>query len=470
LVGREFGTLDVVSIYDAVLSGIREIVERSGLGNEVEVIGIDGQMGGIVGIDECWRPVIHFDPPINNNYKSHMSKALGSHGDVIVGETASIPINGSKIVYWMEERPGIFKRVRKIVSLSGFVVGKLTGIATGDAFIDHTSLYLFGLARDDRWSGKVCDILKIPASILPRIKEPSRVVGALTKEARRQCGLREGIPLVAGMGDTAASILGAGIIDEGDAVDIAGTCSVFGLCTSKDIRDKKRMALLRMRAPIPRTYYLVGIGFGGGIYSWFLKSIYSCPTTTRDSDELVREAEKIPPGSEGLIFFPFLGGTFTPPDDSVRGMWVGFDWNHSVFHMYRSMLESIAYEYRYYLDIYKNLANVDSCRSVTVTGSGKKNPLWNRIKADVLGIDYVLLKRDDHENFGTALVAAFGINLIDNIGERLARAIEIDHRFSPDIRSQAMYDPVSRFYIRCKTENVKSVYKHYNTLRWERDS
>ena len=181
-----------------------------------------------------------------------------------------------------------------------------------------------------------------------------------------------------------------------------------------------------MEAPIPDTWYLVDIGFGGEIHRWFVENVYRAGRERRRGyDELLRAAGEIPPGSEGLLFLPFLGGTFTPPNDRVKGMWRGLDWKHSIWHMYRSVLESIAYEYACSRRIYTEISASSPCRSVTVTGSGKKNVLWNQVKADVLGCDFLSLGRDDQENLGTALVAARAVDLVADVRETLKNCLEV---------------------------------------------
>jgi xylulokinase len=452
---RELQTIDVVRIYDAVISVIRDMVDHSGLGDHVEVIGIDGQMGGIVGVGDSWQPVIPFDPPINNNFKPYLTQALALSGAVIVQETGSIPINGAKIAYWMKEHPEIFRQVRKVVSLAGYIIGKLIGLQPEEAFIDRTTLYLFGLARGVRWSEKVSGLLEIPVEVLPQIRESTSIVGHLGREAAAACGLRTGIPVIAGVGDTASSILGAGVINDGDAVDIAGTCSVLGFCTARPLSDPGNMTLLRMEAPIPNTWYLVDIGFGGEIHRWFVENVYLAGETGRSYDELLRAAGEIPPGSEGLLFLPFLGGTFTPPNDRVKGMWCGLDWKHTVRHMYRSVLESIAYEYACSRGIYQEISSRPPCRSVTVTGSGKKNILWNQVKADVLGCDFLSLGRDDQENLGTALVAACAVDLVADMHGTLKNCLEVERRYSPMPEGRKSYELMLARYVSCRQDLMR---------------
>jgi len=212
------------------------------------------------------------------------------------------------------------------------------------------------------------------------------------------------------------------------------------------------MALLRLQSPLAGIWYMVGIGFGGEVYSWFFNNVYRGEGGEHDHDELVRAAEQIPAGSEELIFLPFLGGTFTPPNERVRARWCGLDWKHSVYHLYRSVLESIAYEYAYYHGIYSEISAGAPCRSVTVAGSGKKNALWNRIKADVLGCDYLCLNRDDHENLGTALVAAHAVGLTTDIRGSLRNCLEVERRFSPVVENAAAYERMFQRYLKYREE------------------
>jgi len=462
LIEKFSGTMDVLEIYTAVLSGIKEIAEKSKQAGQIRVIGIDGQMGGIVGINERWEPILPFDPPINNNFKPFMTDILGSHRDLIVAETGSIPINGSKIIYWMKEQYDIFKDIKKIVTLAGYIIGKLINIDFENAFIDRTSLYLFGLGCGNKWSAKLCDILHVPMSILPTVRESTHIVGYLSKGVARRCSLMEGIPIIAGTGDTASSLLGAGIVNPGDAIDLAGTCSVFGVCTAKDIIDTKHGALLRLEAPIPDIYYLVGVGFGGEVYNWFIYNIYCHEGVTEEYAKLIKGAKDISPGSSNLLFFPFLGGSFTPPDDVVRGTWLGLDWNHTVHHLYRSMLEAIAYEYFYYYSIYREISGIGIRGPIVVTGSGRNNDLWNQIKADVLGFDYITLNRADHECLGTALVAGLAVDMITDIRTNLKKCFEIERRyFSNSIRHKE-YERMARSYVRFKSDIIRKIYNGFH--------
>lgn len=449
LVKENLNTINIEKIYNTVLSGIKEVMEKNKDIN-IEIIGVDGQMGGIVGINNAWEAVFNFDPPINNNFKKSLETVLDKNGEIINNISGSIPINGTKMLYWKKQENSIYKRVKKFITLSGFIVGKLTNMRAEEAFIDRTSLYLFGLSDKKGWSKTICDLLSISKNVLPKIKNCTDIVGKLSDDAAKSTNLKSGIPVIAGCGDTAASFLGAGVINEGEAIDIAGTCSIFGICSNTDYVDKNNRTLLRMESPVPNVYYLLGINFGGEMHEWFINNIYKSKyKNTRSFSKLLKHTRKIPPGSENILFLPFLGGSFIPPNKDIRGTWFGLDWNHNLYHLYKSFLESIGYEYLNYYNIYQNINN-KSINKVMVIGGGSDNNLWNQIKADILGINYKKLSNKHYECIGTSLVAGLAAGIFTDLEKIITNNREIEKYYT---------------YNKVNNEKYKIIFENYKTLR-----
>ena len=136
-----------------------------------------------------------------------------------------------KIRWRRRERPDEFAATVAFMPPSAFVAGRLAGLAADQAFVDRTYLHFTGLAdaREGRWSELLADAVGVPLEKLPAIVEPASVIGELTGEAARACGLRAGTPIAAGLGDTAAGVLGAGVVRPGQLLDTAGTAAVFAL-------------------------------------------------------------------------------------------------------------------------------------------------------------------------------------------------------------------------------------------------
>ena len=227
---------------------------------------------------------------------------------------------------------------------------------------------------------------------MPRIVAPWQVVGEATADAARDFGLPAGVPVVAGAGDTAASALGAGIVRPGMLLDVAGTASVLAGCTDRFVADVKNRTLLVMRSVVPGLWHpLAYIGGGGLALRWFRDQFGGAESGGSDPGDmsysaLVEEALNVPPGADGLFFSPHLGGRICPADPARRGAWTGFSWGHTRAHFFRSILESVAFEYSSYLAVLESLAPGLERVEARVVGGGAKSAGWNQIKANVLGV------------------------------------------------------------------------------------
>ena len=233
-------------------------------------------------------------------------------------------------------------------------------MSADEAFIDYTYLHFSGLsnAQNGRWSDELCGNLGVDQTKLPRIVEPWQVVGEVTDQAAIEFGLAAGTLIAAGCGDTAANALGAGIVQPGMVFDVAGTASVLAASTDTFVADVKNRALLTMRSVIPGLWNpLAYIGGGGQALRWFRDQFFNAhfgetqPSTEDLYAEMITLVAQAPLGADELFFSPHLGGRICPSTPDMRGAWIGFSWSHTQAHFARAVLESIAYEYAYYLRI-----------------------------------------------------------------------------------------------------------------------
>ena len=167
---------------------------------------------------------------------------------------------------------------------------------------------------------------------LPRIVEPWEIIGKLTASAARDCGLLE------------------------------GTASVFAICIDRYVPDIEHKTLFTARLVPPDLWYALAYINGGGLnLRWFRDELAreektQAEVSGRDVYALLDQAAaKVPAGSDSLLFLPHLGGRVCPSDADIRGLWLGFTWRHRKPHLYRAMLEVVAYEYAFYLGIEKAL-------------------------------------------------------------------------------------------------------------------
>lgn len=137
----------------------------------------------------------------------------------------------------------------------------------------------------------------------------------------------------------------------------------------------------------------------------------------------------------------------TPSDPDLRGLWLGFTWSHRKEHFYRSLLEGVAYEYAYYLDIERRLLPDLEFKEARVIGGGSRSNFWNQIKADVLGIPYVQLNREECAVLGSAILAGYAVGVFDDLKATAKRFVEPISRVEPRPEYHAYYRPLVDLYI-----------------------
>jgi xylulokinase len=426
----------------SVCRTVRACLRQAGLRlPEVAAIGIDGQMAGIIGVGRDGRAVTPYDSWLDTRCAPYIKRMQSVAGDEVISKTGGPPSfnHGPKILRWQREFPRVFRTVAAFVQPGGYAALRLCGLPATAAFIDKTYLHFSGFADNRRgcWDEGLCRRFDVPADKLPRIVDSHAIVGELEPAMARACGLRTGVPVVAGCGDTAASFLACGATRSGICVDVAGTASVFASTTTGFRADRRHRTLGWGQAATPGLWHPYAYINGGGMnLEWFRTEFGS----GLSFDALNQQAAAVKPGTDDPLFIPHLAGRVSPSQPRLRGAWVGLTWNHTAGHLYRAMLEGVALEYGLYLKVLKELEPGLRPREMRVTGGGEKSALWNAIKADVLGCRVVRIERTEGAPLGAALVAGFGAGLFRSLDEAAARWIRTGPATLPDRRHRKHYE------------------------------
>jgi xylulokinase len=419
---------------------------------EVVALGITGQMAGVLGLGAGWKPSTPYDSWLDLRCSEDVDWLERELGDDLVEKTGCPPMidHAPKMRWWHRERPEVFAAAEKWIMPSGYVAGKMAGLEPGDAFIDSTYLHFTGLAeaRGGGWSGELAEAIGIPTDKLPRIVEPSTVIGRVSEEAAADCGLMEGTPIAAGLGDTAAGALGAGLVRSGQLLDVAGTAAVLAASTDEFRPDVRSRTLIAMRGAVPGQWIPLSYLSGGSLLGWLREALAPVGEEVYepDFDELTAEAREVRAGTDGLLFVPHLDGRLLPNDPAMRGAWVGLHRHHKRPHLVRAVLEGVAYEYANYLQVLLKLYPRLSFDETRVIGGGAHSDTWNGIKAAVLGVPYVRLDREEFSCWGAALVAGHAVGLFDDLGGAAEGSTLTRDRFEPDPEDHAAYRPVAQLY------------------------
>ncbi len=466
---------DPDDFYLSSLRTIKECLQKSGVEpGQVAALAFDGQMAGIGTVDSQWQAPTVYDSWLDTRCKLYIDR-MSEHQDLIIENTGGPPTysHGPKILWWMHEEPEIFSKIHKFVVPGGYVAGRMAGLEGDDAFIDYTYIHFSCLSdiRTAKWSEELCHVFDVPMEKLPRIVKPWEIIGQLTAEAAEACGLLAGTPIAAGCGDQAAGMLGAAMVEPGMVFDVAGTASVFSICVDQYTPDLAHKTLFTGRlVPEDLWYSLAYINGGGLNLRWFRDELAKEEKAMAEREGrsaygiLDAAAASVPPGSDSLLFLPHLGGRVTPSDPDLRGLWLGFTWGHKKEHLYRSLLEGVAYEYAYYLDIERSLLPDLAFREARVIGGGSRSDLWNQIKSDVLGLPYVQLSREEYAVLGSAIVAGYAVGAFDDLKATAKSFVEPVSRVESRPQYHAYYRPLVDLYVSL-IDTLRPTYQDLADLR-----
>lgn len=452
-------------IFSSVINTVRDAVQKSGVNAaDVAALGMDSQMAGVMGIGRDFEAVTYYDSWLDTKCEKYIReiKSLAGRRSVELNGAPVTYTHGPKILWWKNERPDVYKTIEKFVLPHVYVGGKLCGLTSDEAVIDHTCIHFSGFADNlgKKWSQELLETFGVEKSKLPEIAEPWKIIGKLKKEYADACGLKEGLPVAAGCGDSAATCLGAGIVRPGQVFDVAGTASILSCCVDTYKPDIKHEALMLMRSVIDGLWMPLAYINGGGLcLKWFKDSIAGLDGSV-DFKTLDNEAAEVTPGSEGLIFIPHFAGRVCPNDPNVRGSFIGLNWAHKRGHLYRAIMEGIAYEYKFYLGVLKSIGIETEIERVFVMGGGAKSAVFSGIKADVLGLPYVPLKNADTAPLGSAIVAGFGVGMYDDMVKTAESFKKPDAEISSDKKRCQSYVPYSQAYL----ETFSALKNIYHTL------
>jgi xylulokinase len=435
---------DPEDFYRAAVQTIASCVAQSGRRpSDVAAIGIAGQMAGVLGVGADGRAVTPYDSWLDSRCRPEVDEISSRLGGRLVELTGCPPMvaHAPKMLWWRRNQPEAFASVAKFVVPSAYVAGRLCALPAGEAFIDWTHLHFTGLAdaATATWSSELAEGTGTGLERMPRIVAPSERVGSLTAIAAGDCGLCAGTPVAAGLGDTAAGLLGAGIARPSQVLDTAGTASVLSVSTTS-FRPDVTGTLVLMRGAVPGQWVSLAYLAGGDLLRWLPQVLGGASL-----EQLVEEAAAAE--SKGnLVFVPHLGGRILPAAPQARGAWVGLDLSHSRGDLTRAVLESVAFEYAGFLDRILQLFPDVQPQEVRVIGGGGSDAFWNKVKASVLGLPYVHLRRQSFSCWGSALVAAAAVGAVDDLAvAALATTSEAD-RIEPDLVLAGVYPGRRRDY------------------------
>ena len=401
----------------------------------VDALSVDTQCETLIVADESGTPLYNAIVWLDNRATLQAEKISERFGTKTVYEVTGQPeITATwpacKLMWLRENEPEVFAKTKKIFLLEDFLLYRLTGEFVTERTLQSSSLYLD--IRNGGWWQEMLEFIGISEACLPRLCGSGELLGTYGNTK-----------VVTGVMDQVAGSVGAGVVTPSVVSEMTGTTMAIVVPTDK-FPPYKEDSRVPCHINYDGNYCLLTWTPTAGIALKWFKENFCENLSFRQLDEIAKE---VTPGSNGLIFMPYLCGSIIPKyNPDARGAFLGLTMEHTRAHAVRAILESVAFMLRENLE-YLNV----SCSEIRSMGGGASSPLWCQIKADVTGKKIVTLKSRESACLGSAIIAGVGAGVYASVPEACKKLIATDKEYYP---SGADYSDVYKRYLKCEEENV----------------
>jgi len=343
-----------------------------------------------------------------------------------------------KLLWMRKHQPEMFKQIYHVFGCPEFLLFRATGRAvqllTGPA-----------LARFV-WNDSLIEALELPEKIFPPREKPGLLMGPLLPSAAREWNLPEDIPVIGGGPDFALTLLGTATVRPGQVCVRSGTSDGINLCGTEILPDPR---LMSFEHPIPGLVNSSGtISNSGKALDWFKGSFFPSGSSY---DHVLDTALHITPGSNGLLFLPYLSGERAPLwDPLARGAFIGLSSSHDLTQMLRALLESTGFAIRDVIEIMKEQGGGVS--DLRITGNPTRSPLWNQIKADITGCRILVPQIREAELTGGAVLSCHALGVFPDLAEAAEALVHFERIYEPDFKDRRVYEELFQLYRRSYTQ------------------
>jgi xylulokinase len=411
---RSWAEQDPEAWWGALKMAMKEIIASyEGETPQIAAIGVSSQAPVFIALDEAGKPL---DPAMiwmdrrAEKEAEQLYPVLGRDRVIRYSRNRADPFYlAAKLLWFKRHKVDRYLRTHKILQANGYINYCLTGCWSMDTA--HASITQLYDMDTKTWAQDVLKALDLSPSMLPDVYECTDIIGEVTEAAARETGLPQGIPVIAGTVDSAASAVEAGIVKPGIAAEMTGTSSVLMMSNDKQWFSPK---LITMNHALPdQTLSLAAMSATGASLKWFRDELCQAERESslregKDVYEWINAlAEDANPRND-IIFLPYMMGERSPLwDPDARGVFFGLSLGTNRGDLIRSIMEGAAYALRHNLEVME--CSGERAGILRILGGTSRSRLWNQIKADVLDREIEVMDTSGGAPLGNAILAGMAI-------------------------------------------------------------
>ncbi len=429
--------------WTATVAAIREVLARVDPGR-IACVCITHQRETFVPMREDGTPLRNGILWLDERCRAQLGELDRRFGNdalhALTGRPPSMTQSLPKMLWLVENEPDTIRDADRIVDVHAFLVHALTGEwRTGLACADPMGIV--DMARGQWATDVIHDIGLRPEQFVPLVP-PGERIASVSPDGAAATGLRAGTPIVAGAGDGQAASLGAGVTGPGRSYVNLGTAIAGGVVAREYQTD---LAYRTCQGATPSTFVLESVLRGGtATVTWFMDHFADPTLGANPFDAYEAMAAALPPGANGLLLVPYWNNVMNPYwDPAATGLVMGWTVAHRRHHLYRAILEGIAFEHR--LAIEAIVASTgEPVEEHVVLGGGARSPLWRQVLSDVLAAPVVLARTADATNLGAGVLAAYGAGWYPDVPAASAAMTGATAGHEPEPKQSGRYDRLFR--------------------------
>lgn len=431
---------------------------------DIAAVGFSGQMHGAVLLDASGtplRPSLIWCDQRTSEEARELTNQVGE--DKLIAWTCNPALTNftaTKLLWVRKHEPHLFKQFRMLQLPKDYVRYRLTG-EYGMDLADASGTLLLDVAHR-RWSAEMVNAANLDVSVLPTLFESSQVCARISLEGAEATGLAAGTPVVAGAGDQAAGAVGLGVVAPGAVHATIGTSGVVFASTDRPAMDP-RGRLHTFCHAVPGRWHVMGVTQAAGLsLRWFRDQFGAAGNPVDPYESLTREAASVPPGSDGVMWAPYLMGERTPHlDPEARAALIGLAANHRRAHVVRAILEGVAFSLRDSFSIFEEMKV--SVKNIRLGGGGARSVLWQQIQADVYAHAVEIVEAEEGAAYGAALLAGVGAGVWKTVDEACRQTVRVKITIEPNRESSVFMQQQYRKYRRIYPA-LRSMYEDSSTF------